>query len=407
MKEIDLSRYFTPCPYMEAEAFYIDNTERLGKQVEKYTVEEHFPSVEGADVVIIGLEESRGGSEQGDAASLRCNGAGQVRRELYNLYADPSFGKIVDLGDFKCGKTLEDTFFALSEVIACMKAQNTVSVLVGGTQDLTYAAYRAYARLHRMVNILSIDSRLNLADGIDQEFDPVSTPVTHHAYMARMVVESDNYLFNYANLGYQSYLVDNEAVRLMGRCFFDACRFGKLRENIQQAEPYIREADCVSFDMSAIKRSDSPANPWARPTGFTAEQACQMTRYAGISKGVSVLGFFEYYPALDQAGVSAQLIAEMIWCFIDGMEHRIDDHPLADSGLEFKTFIVQNDETEQDLTFHKCKQTDRWWLELPCNEDQKEQYGRHCYMACSYQDYQTALEKELPPRLEAAVRRLK
>ncbi|MCM1041974.1 MAG: arginase family protein [Bacteroides sp.] len=403
MKEIDLSLYFNPCPYMEAGAFYADNTARLGRQVQKFTVPEHFPSVQGAAVAFIGLEESRGGSLDG----LRCNGAENVRRELYNLYGSASWGKLVDLGDLKCGKTLQDTCFALSEVISCLLAQNTVVVLLGGTQDLTYAVYRAYVRLHRMANILTVDSRLNIAEGMNADFDPIAEPLSHNSFAARMVVEPDNYLYNYMNVGYQTYLVDKDAIGLMNRLFFDACRYGMLRDNLQAAEPYVRDSDCVSFDLCAVKKADSPANPWARPTGFTAEQACQLARYAGISRQVGVLGLFEYYPALDQADSSAQLMAEMVWCFLDGMEHRSDDHPLTATGVEFKQYIVPLEELEQDLVFHKCKQTDRWWIELPCSEEQKQRYGRHCYLACSYADYQTAQQNEVPARWWSALRRLK
>lgn len=405
MKEIDLSLYFNPCPYMEAGAFYADNTARLGRQVRKYTVAEQFPSVKGASVAFIGLEETRGGSMVGEES--RGNGAGNIRRELYNLYGSSSWGALVDLGDLKRGKTLQDTYFALSEVVACLLAQNTVVVLLGGTQDLTYAVYRAYVLLHRMVNILTVDSRLNIAEGMDAEFDPVSEPMSHNSFVARMVVEPDNYLFNYMNIGYQTYLVDNDAIGLMNRLFFDACRYGMLRDNLQAAEPYIRDSDCVSFDLCSVKKADSPANPWARPTGFTAEQACQLARYAGISRQVGVLGLFEYYPSLDQAGDSARLMAEMVWCFLDGMEHRCDDHPCTATGVEFKQYIVPLEELEQDLIFHKCKQTDRWWMELPCTEEQKKRYGRHCYLACSYQDYQTAQQNEVPARWWSAVKRLK
>ncbi len=404
MKEIDLSLYFDPCPYMEAGAFYADNTARLGRQVQKYTVPEQFPSVAGAAVAFIGLEESRGGSSKED---LRCNGAENIRRELYNLYGSSYWGKLVDLGDLKSGKTVQDTYFALSEVISCLLAQNTAVVLLGGTQDLTYAVYRAYVRLHRMTNILTIDSRLNIAEGVGADFDPLDEPVNHNSFAARMVVEPDNYLFNYMNIGYQTYLVDNDAIGLMNRLFFDACRYGMLRDNLQAAEPYVRDSDCVSFDLCAVKKSDSPANPWARPTGFTAEQACQLARYAGISRQVGVLGLFEYYPSLDRDNDSARLLAEMVWCFLDGMEHRSDDHPLTATGVEFKQYIVPLEEMEQDLVFHKCKQTDRWWIELPCSEEQKQRYGKHCYLACSYQDYQTAQENEVPSRWWSALRRLK
>ena len=132
---------------MEAANFYQDSTKRLGHQVEKYTVKERFPSLEGASVVIIGLDESRGGcpDETGSLPDKRhCNGADAVRRELYNLYAPQGLGKVVDLGNMRCGKRVEDTYFALTEVVDCLLNQKSALILLGGTQDLTYAVYQAY-----------------------------------------------------------------------------------------------------------------------------------------------------------------------------------------------------------------------------------------------------------------------
>lgn len=408
MNEIDLSLYFEPCPFMEAGSFYQDDTLRLGRVVDKYTLAGRFPSVEGARAALVGLSENRGGvCEEEDREKNVCNGADRVRKELYNLYAPRQMGRFVDLGNLRNGNTVDDTYFALSEVISCLLAQNTAVILLGGTQDLTYAAYKAYARLQRMHNILSVDSRLNLAEGLGPDVDFRSAPVTHNSYMSRIVVEPDNYLFNYMNVGYQTYLVDNEAVGLMQKLSFDACRLGNVRDSIQEAEPYVRDADCLSFDMCALKRSESPANPWARPTGLSAEDACQIFRYAGLSKGTDVIGLFEYYPAYDRERLSASLMAEMIWCFLDAMRHRMDDHPFSSKEVDHKQYIVPLEELDKELVFYKCRQTDRWWIELPCTGQQRQQYGRHAYVACSYSDYRTAGRNEIPARWWTAVQRLR
>lgn len=409
MKEIDLSLYFEPCPFMEAGAFYQDDTLRLGRVVEKYTVQGRFPSVEGAAVAFIGLSESRGGLSCGGVLSPErsCNGADAVRKDLYNLYPPSLPGKIVDLGNLRNGKTVEDTYFALHEVLACLLAQHTVAILVGGTQDLTFAVYKAYARLRRMASLLSVDSRLNIAEGLGPDVDFRTAPVSHDSYMSRIVVEPDNYLFNYMNVGYQTYLVDSEALSLMSRLSFDACRLGLVQGSIEETEPYVRDADCLSFDLCSLKRSQSPGNPWARPTGLDAEEACQIFRYAGLSKGTDVAGVFEYYPDLDKEGLSASLVSEMLWCFLDAMQHRIDDHPFSSSKVEYTQYTVPLEGVEKDLVFYKCKQTDRWWMELPCSPEKQQQYGRHRFLPCSYADYKTALQNEIPPRWWAAVQRLR
>lgn len=410
MKEIDLSLYFDPCPFMEAANFYQDNASRLGHQVEKYTVKENFPSLEGASVVIVGLDESRGGGP-GEAGAMpdkkHCNGADAVRKELYNLYAPQGLGKVVDLGNMRCGKRIEDTYFALTEVVGCLLNQKSTLVLLGGTQDLTYAVYQAYARMQKMANIVTVDARLDLAEGLGADENPLDSPISNTNYMGKMAVEPANYLFNYMNIGYQTYLVEQEAVSLMDKLYFDACRYGLLQDDIRDAEPYIRDADCVSFDLNVFKRQESPANPWARPTGFNAEQVCQLARYAGLSKEVDVVGFFEYYPFFERDNLSAQVVAEMVWCFLDAMRFRCDDHPLSVAGMEFKQYIVPFEEPEQDLVFYKCRQTDRWWMELPCSDEQRQRYGRHCYLACTYHDYETATEGNKPHRWWNAVQRIK
>lgn len=409
MKEIDLSLYFDPCTFIEAGSFYQDDTLRLGRIVKKYTVREQFPSVEGAQFAIIGLSESRG--EQlhlGDEGEKYiCNGADLIRKDLYNLYPARWNYKVVDLGNLRQGKRLEDTIFALGEVIACLVARKTTVILLGGTQDLTYAAYRAFHSLNQMVSVLSVDSRLNLTDGLGPEDNPLTMPFQNGSFMARMVVEPDNCLFNYINLGYQTYLVENESVDLMGKMCFDGCRYGMLKDNLLQAEPYMRDAEVVSFDMSSVIRSENPGNPWARPTGFTAYEACQLARYAGMSRSVQVMGVFEFYPYFDRENISAQLISEMVWCFMDAYRYRCDDNPVTTQEKTFKEYVIPVEEGGNDMVFFKCKETDRWWMQLPCTPEQKQRYGRHCVLPCTYQDYLQATQGEVPSRWWAALQRLR
>ena len=110
---------------------------------------------------------------------------------------------------------------------------------------------------------------------------------------------------------------------------------------------------------------------------------------------------------LQKAGCSAQVVAEMAWCFLDAMRFRCDDHPLSATGMDFKQYIVPFEDSEQDLVFYKCRQTDRWWMELPCSDEQRQRYGRHCYLACAYHDYETATEGNVPHRWWNAVQRIK
>ena len=111
-----------------------------------------------------------------------------------------------------------------------------------------------------------------------------------------IILHQPNYLFNYTNIGYQTYFVDQDAVRLMKKMFFDTYRLGFVNRNIEEMEPMVRNADMLSFDISSIRQSDAPGCANATPNGFYGEQACQIMRFAGMSDKLTSLGIYEYDP---------------------------------------------------------------------------------------------------------------
>src|SRR5690606_3752835 len=134
--------------------------------------------------------------------------------------------------------------------------------------------------------------------------------------------------FNYSNIGYQTYFVNQESLRVMEKLFFDVHRVGEIAGDITKAEPVIRNANMLSFDISAIRSSDAFGNANAGPNGFFGGEACQLCRYAGMSDKLSSIGFYEFNPVYDQNGQTALLLAQMVWYFIDGFYHRKKDFPL-------------------------------------------------------------------------------
>jgi formiminoglutamase len=108
---------------------------------------------------------------------------------------------------------------------------------------------------------------------------------------------------------------------------FDCVRLGLARKNIEHLEPILRDADLVSIDVSCIRMSDAPAHANASPNGFSGEELCQIARYAGISDKLTSFGIYEFNPAFDIRHQTAKLLAQTIWCFIDGYYNRRNDHP--------------------------------------------------------------------------------
>ena len=241
----------------------------------------------------------------------------------------------------------------------------------------------------KLVNITAIDPLYDL--GNDNE------GLNSHSYLSHIILHQPNFLFNFTNIGYQSYYVDLENIELMKQLLFDTYRLGILKPHIEQTEPLIRNANILTIDMGAFRAADAPGVKNASPNGFNGEEACRMTRYAGLNFKLSSIGFFEYNPHYDINSRTANLIAEMIWYFIEGFSSRQDDMPTADS-TDFKRYNVQIGEGEENVLFLCHKVTGKWWIDMSFMHPDDPRYERHHYIPCSKEDYDQAMNNELPDK---------
>ncbi len=382
---MDLAIYFEPVEYKFKKTIDDGAPLKLGDIIKSFIDKDKFPDIENVRIAILGVKEERNGAENEgclDAPDV-------IRRFFYELYPGNYDIKIADLGNIIGGHTPKDTYFALANVVAELIKNKIVPVILGGTQDLTYANYRAYEQLGQIINIVAVDAGFDIGyknDGIASK-----------NYLNSIIMHQPSYLFNYANLGYQSYLVDNQAVELMGNLLFDVYRLGKVRENIEEVEPIVRNADMLSFDITAVRMSDAPGNKYALPNGFYGEEACQIARYAGISDKLTSIGFYEYNPTYDKNYQTASLISQIIWYFIDGFYNRKNDYPHLGKE-DYLKYRVNLKDMKEEIIFYKSKKSDRWWMEVPCPVEVSNKYQRHYLVPCTYNDYKMALADDVPDR---------
>ena len=214
----------------------------------------------------------------------------------------------------------------------------------------------------------------------------------------------NNFLFNLCQLAYQSYLIDNETLALLEKLYFDSYRLGYIRQGLKDMEPVIREADLMSFDITAIKSSDAPGNENAQPFGLTGEEACQICWYAGLNEKLSSAGFYEYNPGFDdEKKKTASVVATMIWYFIEGFYHRKDERNFR--GNDYLKYVVYMPVEPATLVFYKSKLSEKWWMEIPYPGGIKK-YSRNSIVPCSYSDYQTAIKGEVPDRYISTLAKL-
>jgi formiminoglutamase len=273
---------------------------------------------------------------------------------------------------------------------------NVLPVLLGGTHDLDYGQYCGYETMNKLVSLLNIDAFLDLED--KREAD------ANQRHIHKVLLHEPNFLFSYTHLAYQSYLIDPLSVSILEKLYFEAFRIGQMRTGLQEMEPTIRNADMLSFDVTAIRSSDAPGNTHAQPFGLTGEEACQICWYAGLNEKLSSVGFYEYNPEKDdEQKKTAAVVATMIWYFIEGYYHRKKEQSFKSN--DFVKYVVALNAEPETISFYKSKFSEKWWMEVPYPTG-RERYSRNSIVPCSYSDYQQATKGEVPERYISTLAKL-
>ncbi|MCH7402336.1 formimidoylglutamase [Belliella kenyensis] len=342
---------------------------------------EVFPDIKGVQLAIIGLKEKRG---MKNANTLE-QGSAEIREKLYHLKKGEGLYKVVDLGDLKSGETIDESISIISAVGEFLIKRQVLPIFIGGTHDLDYGQYLAYQNMKKLVSMVTVDAKIDM--------DEDGLPCENH--IQNIILHQPNFLFNYTHLAYQSFLVDKDLINVMEKLYFDHIRLGALRSNFKEIEPLIRNADLLSFDVSAIHTADAPGAADGQPFGLTGDEACQICRFAGMNEKLSSFGIYGYQPYYDDPRhKTASVIATMIWYFIEGFYDRKDS--LSFKSNDYIKYTVSLDANPSLIIFYKSKRSEKWWMEIPQNDN--DRFERTTIIPCSYQDYQMAQSGEIPER---------
>ncbi len=311
----------------------------------------------------------------------------EFRKSLYNLYIGEWKSPVFDLGVIKPGKKVDDTFAALAEVVHELVKNKVTPLVIGGSQDLTFAMYKAYERLEQTVNILDIDHALDM--GKPDE------PLSEKNWLSKIIVHKPGYLFNYSLLGYQSYLTNKEEINLLDKMFFDSYRLGEFYSDEKLVEPVVRNADILTFDLNSIRSSDYRSNETKMPHGFYGEDACRIMRYAGWSDKLTSIGLFNFCENKSTLAFDVNILAQMSWYFIEGFNLRKKDYPVG-TKTSYTKYTVAIDNFKDEIVFYKSDKSGRWWMEVPYPKVKGVKFQRHLLVPCNYEVYESALQNEMP-----------
>lgn len=335
------------------------------------------------NIALFGVNEFRGNE---DYEFQELNAADQIRKQLYKLNKSEVQYKICDLGNLRPGETTQDTYERLREVCETLIENNVIPIILGGTNDLSIGQYYAYQKQNKLVTLLNIDAQIDMKNE--------ESSISHNSYLSKIILHEPNFLFNYIQLAYQSYIIDPPLLNVFEKLNFEHYRLGSLRDKFEEIEPIIRQSNMICIDLGAVKIQDAPAQLHNRPFGLTGEEICRIAWYAGLSEKANSFGIYEYYPSKDHSGQTANLIATVIWYFIEGYYHRVPlENFSSDAFISYKASVNGND----ILTFHKHKYTEKWWMQVP-RLNQKTENEAYVIVPCSYSDYISATNGDLPDR---------
>lgn len=370
----DLSIYFQP---VDNDCTYDD--QQLGNEISIHRPDQ-FPDLEEKGVAILFVPESRKGN---------CSDTDDSFRDpLYQLFLGSSWKhSVYDLGTIVPGETITDTLHAIKTTTTELIKNDIIPIVIGGSQDLTMGIYNAYEDLEQLVNLTTVDHKLDIGDS--------KGDISYDGWLSQVLLQKPCYLFNYSNIGAQSHYIAPKTIDLFNDLYFDILRLGEIKFNSPLAEPIMRNTDILSFDLQSIISTAWNAPYFENSNGIDPYLACTLMRYAGISDKLTSVGLFnqELQNSTNKAG--ANLIAQLIWYFNEGYASRKGDFPVG-SKKSYTKYRVHLDELNEEIVFCKSDKSGRWWMEVPYPSRSNQKFMRHQLVPCTYEVYQEAMKGEIP-----------
>jgi formiminoglutamase len=387
---LDLNDYFNP---VSIEKYGFENlTGNAGFPHNIFIITENnkVKDIREFKVALLGVPDGRNSANQDSS-----DAPDAIRQHLYSLAKIPGKTKIIDLGNMKQGVTFNDTLAGLTDILCTLLKENILPVILGGSSALVSAIDKAFTLLKTRYTLVSVDPR------IDYSNNP--NALDSSSYLNKITGNHKSTFSQYINIGYQTYLNDQQVLNRFIRRHSELMRIGDVRQAIYLTEPLFRDSDAAIFDISAVRQSDAPGTAIPSPNGFYGEEICLLSRYAGISDNLKIFGLFDVNPGLDIRCQTTGLAAQILWFFLEGFSQKQYETPILNNSNSgrFIKYHVRVTDLEDDLIFVKSSLTERWWIELIGENNSP------VYFACSHEDYLKANRNEVPDRWVIASNRIK
>jgi arginase family enzyme len=382
---MDLAPYFQPVELEDFTEDYLSGLQTVGAFASVYDAA--FPHWGDADLVLFGCQEDRGGTGRRGSSEA----PDLIRAYFYQLAAHGPQLNIADLGNLKPTPDLNRYYNYLETVTGILLHHGKKVLMIGGTQDLSWAQYRAFETLETRIEYVSVDSSPDILQPADEE------TVDHHSHNYRVLTHQPDYLADFTVIGTQKHFIAPAERDALDNLHFQRLNLGDLNQDISAAEPYLRQVHLLSIDCSAVRQADAPGTNHGSPAGLTAEQLCQLARFAGMGYHGDVMNICEVNPEQDVRSMTTNLAALVLWYYIEGYYNRPNDRPDPDR-RNLTKYIARLQGPVPQIVFFKNEATGRWWMEVPGPEVRGQDPGRRVLVPCSQRDYRIAQADEVPAR---------
>lgn len=278
--------------------------------------------IQDGGIALIFCSEERGAGRKAEGKNFY-----QVRRAFYQLSKLDFEVPLSDLGDLISGKTQKDTHYILEEVILACLVKGAIPVVIGGSNDLAYALFKALNSRQKSVNYTQINSLIQLNN---QE-----QPLNEKNFLAKIFSDKKMKLGDYFHLAYQKHLNAKDVVNLMKEVDFEVLRLADMMGTMDEVEPFLRRADLVTLNCDAIESFSEPFSVHPQVNGLNRREICACMKEIGLGENLKSIGIFNYNTESKNL-LNAQLLAQMLWYLVEGVNIQ-KTHPKE---RQFETFIV-------------------------------------------------------------------
>ena len=204
---------------------------------------------------------------------------------------------MVDLGDVDTSGDPDKTFALTEKAVARILAKGAVPIVLGGDHSITYPVLRAFARVHKPLDILHFDAHPDLYD------DLYGDRLSHACPFARIL--EDGLAAGVVQVGVRAITAAHRAKALK-----HGVRMIEMKDIVDPLHLRFANPVYISFDMDALDPAFAPGVSHHEPGGLATRQAVQIIQEL---KGKIVgLDIVELNPTRDPSGITAAAAFKII-----------------------------------------------------------------------------------------------